>query len=190
AEKYPILNAVRDGIIGEFYFGTFGEISPGIDSNVGVPRAFGFEQQQLRSRRRQQPFHEPGRTALDGGSPACGYPAFLDPVLGATLDEEKDLSGKVRIEVWQPASPRVCGADIDAAAGQIGQGRQIEFPLQFRERFRCSFARSLQASGFKLLSESGQRWAAQCLPSLYAGPIAARRLRHLQARTQFSDRHI
>lgn len=28
--KYPILNAVPDGIIGEFYFGTFGEISPAL----------------------------------------------------------------------------------------------------------------------------------------------------------------
>jgi hypothetical protein len=30
--KYPILHVVRSGIIGEFYFGTFEEISPGIDT--------------------------------------------------------------------------------------------------------------------------------------------------------------
>lgn len=32
AEKWPVLLVVRHGIIGEFYFGTFGEISSGIDS--------------------------------------------------------------------------------------------------------------------------------------------------------------
>lgn len=45
AEKYPILHAVHVGIIGEFYFGTSGEYSSGIDSAVAILNVGAMDQE-------------------------------------------------------------------------------------------------------------------------------------------------
>ncbi len=54
AEKYPILHAVRDGIIEEFYFGTFEESSPGIDRRSMRTRATELGRQLVAAARQNQ----------------------------------------------------------------------------------------------------------------------------------------